>query len=194
MTPDHHTQLLEAARNGNADNVRDLIIGSDVTHNTEALCVAAEHGHVECVALLIPVADPKANKSLAMHQCVKHQHTECLKILLPFSDANSCSGLALSNAAHDGYTEGVRLLIPLSDLEMRTRALALAAGMEHMDCVELLYPVSDPLEAVRRMKMVYMPKVAKSWEVLERMIAQEQNDTLRAAVNNGEYRHRARKM
>lgn len=51
MTTEHHTQLLHAAQNGNAATVRHLIHLGDLKHNTQALCAAAEHGHVDCVAV-----------------------------------------------------------------------------------------------------------------------------------------------
>lgn len=131
--PDHHTQLVEAARNGNADDVRRFIPLCDPKHNhSEALCAAAENGHAECVALLIPLSNPKAqgyhplrlacmnnhidcvrlflhstptdDKSLPLQECVRHQHFECLELLIPFCALHAHNGLPLRTAAHEGYT------------------------------------------------------------------------------------------
>jgi hypothetical protein len=224
MTPDDITnELIFAARNGNANDVRRFIPLCDPKYNhSEALCAAAENGHAECVALLILLSDPKAqgyhplrlacmnnhiecvrlflqstpndDKSLALHECVKHQHLECLELLIPFCALHAHNGLPLRTAAHEGYTQGVRLLIPLTDLKARTGALVEATSAGHVDCMEVLYPVSDPLEALRRIQDIY-PQATKRWQALERMIAQEQNDTLCAAVGDGRgHKGSARKM
>lgn len=164
----------------------------------KALCyhplrLACMNNHIECARLLL-VSTPKDDKSLALHECVKHQHFECLKLLISFSDIHANNGLPLCTAAHDGYTQGVRLLIPLTDLATRTRALVEATSAGHVDCMEVLYPVSEPLEALQRIQKVY-PQVTKGWEALESLITQEQNATLRAAVDNGNARKgRVRKM
>lgn len=74
--PDHHTQLVEAARNGNADDVRRFIPLCDPKYNySEALCAAAEHGRAECVRLLLPVSDPQANNSEALYWAAQHGQT-----------------------------------------------------------------------------------------------------------------------
>lgn len=88
----------------------------------------------------------------------------------------------------------MRLLIPLTDLDARTGALVEATSAGQVDCIKELYPVSDPLEALRRIQRGY-PKVNTGWEALERLIAQEQNHTLWAAVENGSgQKDHARKM
>jgi len=143
MTTDH-TQLVEAARNGNADDVRRFIPLCDPKYN-----------HSECVRLLVPVSRPKNDKSGVVRMCVQMQHSECLELLLPFFDANCRGGMALCDAAQAGYIHGVRRLIPLTDLEARTRALAAVARMGEQYCAELLYPVSEPLEALRQIQELY---------------------------------------
>lgn len=88
----------------------------------------------------------------------------------------------------------MRLLIPLTDLDARTGALVEATSAGQVDCIKELYPISDPLEALRRIQRGY-PKVTTGWEALERMIAQKQNHTLRAVVGNRSGRKgSARKM
>ena len=59
--------LLIAAKIGNATVVNELVkweLSKDVY--SEALRSAAQYGHPECVALLIPVSDPTANNSVAL--------------------------------------------------------------------------------------------------------------------------------
>ena len=76
------------------------------------------------------------------------------------------------------------MLIPVTHLEARTQALVTAVGLGHLDCVDLLYPVADPLSALVHIQKFY-PQSHQHRQTLERMIAQKQNDTLCAALGNG---------
>ena len=55
----------------------------------ERLCLAAIAwgGHKECVRLLLPVSDPKAQDSYALRGSALYGHVECVKLLLPVSGA-----------------------------------------------------------------------------------------------------------
>jgi hypothetical protein len=161
--------LLLAARMGHPDCVELLIPVSDPkADNSSALRVAAENGHLACVELLLPVSDPKANnRSSALRVAAENGHLACVELLLPVSEPKGCLLLAARNnhvdvvehllrfpvaddeaalplmfAAEYGHTAVVEQLIPFSDFGDRMCGLRCALESGHMDCVELLLPVS----------------------------------------------------
>ena len=138
--------LREAAEHGHAECVKLLIpISNPKADNSSALARAAKHGHAECVELLIPVSNPNANNSGALGWAVHNGHAECVKLLIPVSDPKHDNSLALRVAAGQGYLECVKLLIPISDpKDDNSAALATAAEHGHTECVKILLPVSDP--------------------------------------------------
>ena len=79
-----------------------------------ALRLAAQKGSAECVRLLLPGSDPKADESYALRIAAKYGHVECLRLLLPVSDAKAEKWAALRWAAQSGHAECVRMLLAVS--------------------------------------------------------------------------------
>lgn len=109
--------LLGAASMGSVDFVREAIgNGADPKANdSEALCAAAESGHVACVNLLIPLSDPTAYP-LALKIAAGEGHPECVQALIAVTDPKANHSMALQYAACCGQWDCIRLLLPLSDL------------------------------------------------------------------------------
>ena len=142
--------LQEAAHNGDSAEVERLsyfvgLKSNMVGGGSQELWWAAEEGHVECVKLLIPVCDPKVDKSWALLAATRNGHTECVKLLISVSDPKADDSFALLVAAMHGHTDIVELLIPVSDPKAYgSLALHWGARNDHTECVKLLIPVSDP--------------------------------------------------
>ena len=146
-------QLLAAASMGDDNMVRRLLVDS-LPHEPHlksiALRLAADKGHLECVKLLIPHSDPKADDSAALRWAAEEGHLECVKLLIPHSDPKADDSAALRWSANNGHLECVKLLIPHSDPKADdSGALRLAAEEGNLECVRELMPHSDPVKAVR---------------------------------------------
>lgn len=145
MSTDNKHPLLQAAETGDCKEVERLIPLSDPGTNSEALITAARMNHVNCVSVLIPVADCKENNSMALQWAARYGHSECVALLAPLSDCDE--GFAgftpLRMAAEWGHEECVQLLISTS-IEKNSAALHSAAMRGHSNCVKILIPVSDP--------------------------------------------------
>ena len=116
-----------------------------LTNKNNALRWAARKGHKECVELLIPVSEPKAEESEALREAADMGHKEIVELLIPVSDPKVNESEALRWAADRGHKECVELLLPLSDpMAIDSWALRVAARNGHREMVELLIPVSDP--------------------------------------------------
>ena len=137
--------LRVAAEAGHAECVKVLLPFSAPKDNNSALGLAAGNGHAECVRLLIPVSDPKAYGSHPLHAAAFDGHAECVKLLIPVSEPKARDSEALVSAARNNRAECIKLLIPVSDPKSdNSRALAAAAMFGSAECVKLLLPVSDP--------------------------------------------------
>ena len=124
--------LHKAAEQGRIEAVQFWVDHANDVVSSEfdlALRLAAEHGHTECVRLLIPVSNPKANKSSSLWMAAEMGHLEIVKLLIPCSDP----------------------------LALNSYALQVAVLEKRADCVEVLYPHSDPVAAVAEMRTLYNP-------------------------------------
>lgn len=138
--------LIEAACRGCSQSVSALLPFFDDHHgnNTKALGFAAIHGHAECVKLLIPVSNPKANDSDPLSLAAFRGHADCVALLAPVSDPTARQSYALRQAAAAGHSDCVAILIPISNpAALDSHALELAAENGHAACVALLAPISD---------------------------------------------------
>lgn len=107
---------------------------------------AVEHGHAECVKLLISISHIQADDSFALRLAASKGHAECLRLLIPGSDPHARESQALRSAAFHGHADCVALLFPVSDPKARSfEALCSAAVNGHAECVKLLIPASPPL-------------------------------------------------
>lgn len=104
----YNTALQAAARNGQVDCVAALM---EVTKNhTDALIDAADHGHVECVRVLIPGSDPKANGSEALLCAALGGHVSCMDALYAVSNVRT-----VLNNLHTYYIESYNMWIILNE-------------------------------------------------------------------------------
>lgn len=143
--------LIVAAANGNADEVRRLIPLSDsLADKTQALHYAVQNGHFECVKLLIPVSNPKDNNSSALKCAVHYGDLEILELLLPHSNPKANDSEALCIAVLEG----------------------------HDMCVSVLHSVSDPKKALECLKTTH-PDKNHIWGGLEQaVLAQQKQERL----------------
>lgn len=118
MFEDVQELLIGAASMGNVEFVRKAIgIGADPKMNcSEALYVASERGHSECVEFLIPISD-SADFASALKIAAFNGHADCVEHLMKVSDPKANHSMALQSASCGGQWECMRLLIPVSDLD-----------------------------------------------------------------------------
>lgn len=136
--------LLSAARNGRAECLGVLIPLSDPkADNSRALSWAARKGHLECLDLLIPVSDPKASESQALALAAWAGHAECVKRLIPIS--NPHDPLPLCWAASNDQIECVKLLIIAPPPFNLSLAISRASSNGHAECVKILLAVPGAL-------------------------------------------------
>jgi ankyrin repeat protein len=141
-------RLIQAAQEGDLRALaRALKDGANAKeHDSLALWLAAERGHVECVKLLIEVSEPRVGNSYALRRAAACGHADCVRVLMEVSEPKVQNSYALRAAAEEGHVECVKLLMEASDpLANDSHALRMAAAYGHGDCVELLLPASDPL-------------------------------------------------
>lgn len=124
-------RLIEAAKNGDLQEVNRLIPISDPKHNdSQALRVAISNDHMDCAQALIGVSsDYNYALSIAAH----NNQLEFLKILMPLSDNHED---ALQAAAGDNHIECVKLLLDGS--KEVGPPLCLAIQNHHNKCAQVL--------------------------------------------------------
>lgn len=122
--------------------------------NTLPLLIAAEHGHVECMNVLLPVSDPQY------------------------------LWLVLNEAAKQGCLHGVELLLAQNCIEymVMETALLCAAVYSHFDCVDVLYPLADVKKTLENLNLYYSSR-KDQWRFLEeRYYAEQQKIVLNACI------------
>lgn len=118
MFEDVQELLIGAASMGNVEFVRKAIgIGADPKMNcSEALYLASERGHADCVEFLIPLSDP-TDYDTAFTMAAYKGHVDCVRHLMKVSDPKANHSMALQSASCGGQWDCMRLLIPVSDLD-----------------------------------------------------------------------------
>jgi len=109
------THLVTAAKKGNLEQLKILIPLCNRSENTSALHHAAAQGHFQCVALLIPASDPKADDSWALQMAARYGRTQCVELLVPVSNPKAADNQALRWAIETGQNHCVELLCDVSD-------------------------------------------------------------------------------
>lgn len=118
MTSSVRPDLLRAADSGDLQVLKKILSqdGENLVRLEMvdlALCGAAEHGHCDCVRLLVEHgADVRRDSSDVLHLAAKQGETECVSLLLHLgADIHSDSDLALRLAAKNGHADCVSLLL-----------------------------------------------------------------------------------
>lgn len=108
--------LIVAAKNGEIEVVRSLLADNPPASHNRALATAAAWGHVECVQLLLSVADASADSSIALRWAAQFGQEECVRLLLPHSNPKDIESEALYNACEHEYNNCIDMLCPVSDV------------------------------------------------------------------------------
>ncbi|WDJ86702.1 ankyrin repeat domain-containing protein [Xanthomonas campestris pv. incanae] len=136
--------LKTAAKLGKAELVKKLIPLCDATDDA-TLCVAARHGHVECVKLLLRDCNPLQGNSQALYEAALHGHADVVFQLVLFSDAKAQDSRALIAACREGHLEAVKHLLPFSSkIQCAQHGFAAASENNHVDVVEFLIEAGLP--------------------------------------------------
>lgn len=85
MNTDLLKQLTQAVKNANHCEVQRLAALVDAKDASLALESAAENGHVECVQVLLSVANPLDRESHALWEAIANNHVACVQLLAPVS-------------------------------------------------------------------------------------------------------------
>lgn len=151
---------------------------SNIEDNTRLLMYVAERGDAVEVQRLIPISNPKAKNSEALHSATIYGHARCVELLLPVSDLQADGNYCLQMAARNGHTQCVELLIPIVNPKANNSyALCVAVRHGHTQCVELLYPVSEPMVALQQLQHDY-PDNLNIWGQLQQMVDAERLNTV----------------
>ena len=157
---------------------------NDIETNTGLLIQAAQDGNAEEVQRLIFVSDPKFNESAALRMAAEKGHFECVTILAPVSEPKSMNSKVLEWAAYIGHLEMLQFLIPLCNPKDRNSySLQMALYSGHLACVDELLLVSDPIAAWNNYRPIYS-KLEDDWRILEERMAHCQNKLLREHIDD----------
>lgn len=180
-----YDRLVDAARRGDQDAICQWATHCNKEQRSNALRRAAEYGHVACVKLLIPVADPKDLDSDALRLAARGGHVECVKLLIPVSDPATDNSVALVAAAMNGHLECVRVLLPVSNPK-DDNSLPLQWACQNNDraCFDLLYPLSDPHAALKNLAKDPDRPTQNMWLLHERIEMEQQRDRLDHAIGS----------
>ncbi|WP_226426467.1 ankyrin repeat domain-containing protein [Xanthomonas sp. MWU16-30325] len=136
--------LKTAAKLGKAELVKKLIPLCDATDDA-ALCVAARHGHVECVKLLLRDCNPLQGDSQALFEAALNGHADVVFQLLLCSDAKAKDSRALIAACREGHLEVIKHLLPFSSkIQCAQHGFAAAAENNRAEAVEFLIEAGLP--------------------------------------------------
>lgn len=182
MNTDLLKQLTQAVKNANHCEVQRLAALVDAKDASLALESAAENGHVECVQVLLSVANPLDRESHALWEAIANNHVACVQLLAPVSKiainhmfaavdgnnvevitsliehippANSYTfvGQSLVRAARFEKTQALEYLVEVGDPQYKnSQALLWAVMMNHQKCVDILYPLSDVEEVLAKLE------------------------------------------
>lgn len=139
------------------------------------LIVAAANGNADEVRRLIPLSDSLADKTQALQYAVQNGHFECVKLLIPVSNPKDNNSSALSRAAYYGDLAIIKLLLPHSNPKANnSQALCIAVLQGHDMCVGILHSVSDPKKALEYLKTTH-PDKNHIWGGLEQAVLAQHN-------------------
>lgn len=90
---------------------------SNSNHNNQLLVEAARKGDAETIKMLLSVADPCWESSLALMRAAEYGHKDCLLLLLPHSRPTDHASRALMMAVARGCDSCVDELFECSDYQ-----------------------------------------------------------------------------
>lgn len=145
--------LVEATKINDLETVRDLMWGCDPKErNSLPFLTAAEYGSLECLEALKSVSDMTANDAEALMRATKSGHMQCVHFLWNKSipTFNSRGHKALVVAATKGHKNIVDYILErgIDPTFKYSMPLQVAALNGRQEIVDLLYPLSNPHEAL----------------------------------------------
>lgn len=114
-----HQEIRRAAQRGDQVALTGLLSHPDCNarscdhyYGWTALMYAANHGHADCIRLLLPFSDARAQDDqgqTALMWAVKSSHAACIEVLLPASDAltKNNAGHTASDMARESQSHGL---------------------------------------------------------------------------------------
>jgi hypothetical protein len=164
---------------------------ADDTWGQDHLMAAAANGHAECVAVLLPWANPlriPKRGQTALMLAADFGSGECVRLLLPHSDAaafDENGDTALILATRHNHPDCVAALLPASDPNTRKRlgdtAMAIAIRRGHAECADLMAPRAER-EAVEEAFRKFGPAGMPRWHA--QIEAKALRETLRGCASN----------
>lgn len=139
--------IIQAAQDGNADELQRLIPLVDINTHNEALMWAARQGHPQCVRILLEVAQPTANNNMAVWWAIKNDCIDCVKLLLPVSDLLCPDGGIddmVGIAAASESEQSLKILLAIFPDRSYNQALQMSAYKGRTRSVKLLISQSKP--------------------------------------------------
>jgi hypothetical protein len=168
--------LGECASQGYLAGVNFLVAAHVVDiQNHNPLLWAAQRGHADCVATLLPHYPAKtlALNSI-LNETAYYGHVECIRLLIPVVDMVANNSVALAMAAKQGHIDCVKELLTVSNpLTDESYAFTQALKHNHTACVDFLYPVSDAPGVLQRLQETY-PNHEFLWKDLEALVLEKE--------------------
>lgn len=169
---------------------------NDIETNTNLLIQAAKMGNVEEVQQLIPLSDPKAQRSRALWQALSIPlSVECVKMLIPVSDPQDYNDVFFE-AVKIGNIPCIEMLMQVANPKYNeSEALFWSTEMRNDEIIDILIDVSDVDLVLRNLKEEYSANESWAWERLEEILeARRQKEVLIAAVEDTQATLQKRKM
>lgn len=186
-----------AAQRGQLQNLKQLLDFEPPHNVEVALWGAASGGHLSCMSLLLPYFKPVLyDPNYALEAAVRHNNPQGVKLLLSVCDPSLNNWEIVNVAVRNNNTESLRALIPdihpqapdtydvltevldihsdllklcvqIFDARSNPNALAQAVHYGYLECVEVLFPISDvprSIDLLRQAKSSHLEAFESRWQ------------------------------
>lgn len=121
------------------------------------LLLCARHKNSNTLSLLLPFVGDRL-KNWMCSWAAKQNNTRILSAILPTMTDLSQIQFALFGVVSKGHLDAVKVLLPFVDPKhQQSKALQMASYYGFQDIFNLLYPLSDPKEALSKMEAGFFP-------------------------------------
>ena len=193
--------LSACARNGDLNGVREHLAQSPQCEWDKALVGAASAGYQDIVQYLVEQgADPNYLDGAALTNAAAEGHVEIVALLLPVSDLQTNNGNALASAAFRGKVTCLEFLLTYVDARTNNhqalidalKGLGVFNDINNQKCIDLLLPKSDVAAVLKTFEST-PPMWVVYKELWADIIAQQQASVLNAVVGTAQL-HANRKI
>lgn len=168
----HIFQLfLDAVCANDAQAVAQLLDKHGSPNCMEPLWLAAQHGHVDCLNVLIGALAPYDTENQALKQAAARGHSDCVAVLLPLSCPQDTRTALIKAVENSSY--GMR---PLCEKR----------AQEYRMCITMLLDGCDGRQVLHDFQMEY-PGDTQKWGVLEECLQIVQRDKILSTVEHTGY-------